>query len=158
LFPDGLTSGWGASFDGGAVRGVSIPFQNGYSPDGTESQRLSNNYGEGFTTPGISLSLVYTTPPLWSWAEVLSFILPVGPAPLFSQTYNSATPKTVGPLNPNPLPAPGGSGRANFARGDALLPYCVEFETAASPTAPAQRVDATNQLDARLDRDTFAFT
>src|SRR5262249_23690373 len=60
--------------------------------------------------------------------------------------------------DPNALSSPAGFGTTNYVRADALLPYLIEFENDATATAPAQRVDVVNQLDARLDWDTFEFT
>jgi RHS repeat-associated protein len=65
---------------------------------------------------------------------------------------------SAGSFDPNAKTAPGGFGTANFVRADGLLPYRVDFENDRTATAPAQRVDVTDPLDARLDWDTLEFT
>jgi len=60
--------------------------------------------------------------------------------------------------DPNAKTGPAGFGAPNFVRSDGLLPYRVDFENDATATAPAQRVDVTDQLDARLDWDSLEFT
>jgi hypothetical protein len=52
-------------------------------------------------------------------------------------------------------PAPAGYGTSNFVAGTALLPYQIVFENDPTATAPAQRVDITDQLDPNLDWSTF---
>jgi Ca2+-binding RTX toxin-like protein len=51
--------------------------------------------------------------------------------------------------------APAGYGTPNFVADTALLPYQIVFENDPTATAPAQRVDITDQLDPNLDWSTF---
>ena len=53
---------------------------------------------------------------------------------------------------------PAGYGTSNFVAAGTLLPYEIEFENASTATAPAQRVDITDQLDPNLDWTTFQLT
>jgi RHS repeat-associated protein len=65
---------------------------------------------------------------------------------------------TPRPYDPNSLTGPAGVGAANFVRGDTVFPYRIDFENDARATAPAQRVDATDQLSSDLDWSTLEFT
>jgi RHS repeat-associated protein len=65
------------------------------------------------------------------------------------------TPRSV---DPNSKTGPAGVGAANFVRGDAVLPYRIDFENDAHATAPAQHVDVTDQLSHSLDWSTLEFT
>jgi RHS repeat-associated protein len=60
--------------------------------------------------------------------------------------------------DPNEMIGPAGFGTSNFVVAGALLPYKVEFENEATATAPAQRVDVTDQLDPNLDWTTLQLT
>lgn len=53
---------------------------------------------------------------------------------------------------------PGGYGTENFVSDTSLLPYQIVFENDPTATAPAQRVDITDQLNPDLDWSTFQFT
>jgi RHS repeat-associated protein len=61
-------------------------------------------------------------------------------------------------MDPNSKTGPVGVGAANFVRGDADLPYRVDFENDAHATAPAQHVDITDKLSPSLDGATLEFT
>jgi hypothetical protein len=50
---------------------------------------------------------------------------------------------------------PAGYGTGNFVSDTTLLPYQIVFENEPTATAPAQRVDITDQLNASLDWRTF---
>jgi RHS repeat-associated protein len=60
--------------------------------------------------------------------------------------------------DPNELTGPKGYGEANYLPADTLLAYRIDFENDATATAPAQRVDITNQLPDTLDWNSFQFT
>jgi RHS repeat-associated protein len=60
--------------------------------------------------------------------------------------------------DPNSMNGPAGYGAGNYVAADALLPYQIIFENDPSATAPAQRVDISDQLDGNLDWTTFQFT
>jgi RHS repeat-associated protein len=64
----------------------------------------------------------------------------------------------AGSLDPNEKTGPGGFGPDHFIAPESALPYRIDFENEASATAPAQRVVITDELDADLDWDTFAWT
>jgi RHS repeat-associated protein len=83
---------------------------------------------------------------------------PAGPAPAPGPGGNGAEAPGVGEFDPNEKLGPAGFGTANFVRADGLLDYRINFENDASATAPAQRVEIVDPLDARLDWDTFEFT
>ncbi len=65
---------------------------------------------------------------------------------------------TARPIDPNQKLGPAGFGAAGYVQGDSLIPYRVDFENEPTATAPAQRVDVFDQLDADLDWDTFELT
>ncbi len=71
------------------------------------------------------------------------------------QPYPTPVPRSV---DPNTKIGPAGVGAANFTRGDAVTEYRVDFENDAHATAPAQRVDLTDQLSRNLDWSTLEFT
>jgi RHS repeat-associated protein len=61
--------------------------------------------------------------------------------------------------DPNAAIGPDGFGDAHFiADAGEPLPYTIDFENAASATAPAQVVTVSDQLDPGLDLSTFQFT
>ncbi len=63
----------------------------------------------------------------------------------------------VGPIDPNEKTGPGGHGPEGFVSPSAPFLYQVDFENLESATAPAQRVDITDELDASLDWGTLEF-
>jgi RHS repeat-associated protein len=60
--------------------------------------------------------------------------------------------------DPNSLLGPAGFGSAGFVSANTVLPYRINFENSPTATAPAQRVDISNQLDANLDPSTLQLT
>ena len=60
--------------------------------------------------------------------------------------------------DPNDKIGPGGAGAGNFVRGDAALPYKIDFENDPSATAPAQVVTVSDILSPSFDLDTFELT
>jgi RHS repeat-associated protein len=64
----------------------------------------------------------------------------------------------AGSVDPNDKIGPGGFGPANFMALNRAFPYRIDFENDATATAPAQRVDITDQLSANLDWTTFQLT
>ncbi len=60
--------------------------------------------------------------------------------------------------DPNDKVGPAGYGPQNFVSAANPLPYRVDFENSPTATAPAQRVDVTDQLDPNLDWSTFQWT
>jgi MBG domain (YGX type) len=60
--------------------------------------------------------------------------------------------------DPNDKLGPVGFGTAGFIAPNAVMPYRIDFENASTATAPAQRVEITDQLNANLDWSTFRFT
>ena len=65
---------------------------------------------------------------------------------------------TVNSHDPNAKLGPSGYGPDNFTSPSNPFPYRVDFENAPTATAPAQRVDITDQLDPNLDWSTFQWT
>ncbi len=61
-------------------------------------------------------------------------------------------------MDPNEKTGPSGFGYENFIRATEILPYRIDFENDETATAPAQRVDVTDQLSAAFDWDTFELT
>lgn len=84
--------------------------------------------------------------------------LPVDPPVPPGRPGGNGSGGTAMSYDPNAKTAPAGFGNANYVRSDGLFPYRVEFENDAAATAPAQRVDVSDRLDARLNWDTFEFT
>ena len=64
----------------------------------------------------------------------------------------------AGSHDPNALLGPSGYGAQSFVAADQVLPYQIDFENDPTATAPAQRVDVTDQLDRNLDWNTFQLT
>ena len=60
--------------------------------------------------------------------------------------------------DPNSLTGPAGYGSVNYVAANTIFPYQIDFENAPTATAPAQRVDITDQLDPNLDWSTFQLT
>ena len=60
--------------------------------------------------------------------------------------------------DPNSLLGPAGFGSAGFIPPGAIMPYRINFENDPAATAPAQRVDISDQLDPGLDLSTFQLT
>ena len=83
-------------------------------------------------------------------------VAPMAPNPPVDVT---GTTTTVGVTShdPNAIIGPAGFGASNFIAAGTSLPYEVEFENSSTATAPAQRVDISDQLDANLDWSTFQF-
>jgi RHS repeat-associated protein len=72
---------------------------------------------------------------------------------------DSTTTNTVNAQDPNAMYGPNGFGAGNFIQPTgAALPYQVDFENAATATAPAQQVNVTDQLSANFDWSTFQLT
>ena len=65
---------------------------------------------------------------------------------------------TVNSTTPTPKSAPSATDQQNFVSPFESLPYQVNFENDPTATAPAQRVDITDQLDPNLDWSTFQWT
>src|SRR5207244_5712820 len=61
-------------------------------------------------------------------------------------------------IDPNSKTATAGFGPANFVAADSLLPYRIDFENDPTATAPAQRVDVSDQLSDKVDWHTLQFT
>jgi RHS repeat-associated protein len=60
--------------------------------------------------------------------------------------------------DPNWMVGPVGIGAQNFVSGNAVLPYQLDFENAATATAAAKTVTITDQLSSNLDGSTFELT
>ena len=65
---------------------------------------------------------------------------------------------TVQSQDPNGLVGPSGFGPQHYMPPASILPYRIDFENAATASAPAQRVVVTNQLSTNLDWNSFEFT
>ena len=61
----------------------------------------------------------------------------------------------VNSIDPNSMTGPSGFGTQNFVGVSIPLPYRIDFENDPTASAPAQRVDITDQLDPNLDWKTF---
>jgi hypothetical protein len=57
--------------------------------------------------------------------------------------------------DPNAKYGPSGFGTEGFIAPNQVFPYRIDFENESTATAPAQRVDITDQLDHNLDWNTF---
>ncbi len=62
---------------------------------------------------------------------------------------------SVNSFDPNSMTGPAGYGAQNFVGVAIPLPYRIDFENDPTASAPAQRVDITDQLDPNLDWKTF---
>jgi hypothetical protein len=61
-------------------------------------------------------------------------------------------------VDPNSKTCPAGFGSQDFIAPSQTFPYRIDFENDPTATAPAQRVDITDQLDPSLDASTFELT
>jgi RHS repeat-associated protein len=61
-------------------------------------------------------------------------------------------------FDPNEKEGPGGFGLQRYVASTSLLSYRIDFENAATATAPAQTVTITDQLASTLDWSTFRLT
>ncbi len=66
--------------------------------------------------------------------------------------------KAVTSHDPNALYGPAGVGPQGFVAPSSTFPYRITFENDPTASAPAQRVDITDQLDSNLDWSTFQLT
>ncbi len=83
------------------------------------------------------------------------FITPPLPPATITAISSTAAARSA---DPNAKYGPAGYGVAGFIAADQILPYQIDFENEPSATAPAQRVDITDQLDSNLDWSTFQLT
>ena len=82
-----------------------------------------------------------------------------GPSPPGGGAGGNGATGSATPMDPNAMIGPAGYGSSNFvADAGTILPYQIDFENAASATAPAQAVTITDQLDANLNWSTFQLT
>ena len=63
-----------------------------------------------------------------------------------------------GPHDPNSKTGPLGFGSQGFVAPGGVFPYRIDFENAPTATAPAQRVDITDQLSPDLNWSTVELT
>ncbi len=75
-----------------------------------------------------------------------------------SEPAGEGSSGVAGAIDPNQKVGPAGFGEASFVRSDSVFPYRIDFENDAKATAPAQRVDVTDQLSPNLDWNTLEFT
>ena len=80
------------------------------------------------------------------------------PGPLGGNPGGLGNSAGVGSQDPNALYGPVGYGPSSFVGDATPLPYRIDFENAATATAPAQTVSITDQLDPNLDWTTFQLT
>src|SRR5262249_32575890 len=72
-----------------------------------------------------------------------------------------ACPPAVPPAasrDPNSKTGPGGFGAPGYVDPEHVFPYRIDFENDPTATAPAQRVEITDQLSIDLDWSTFHFS
>ncbi len=81
-----------------------------------------------------------------------------GPGPLGGNPGGNGQSMPVGSQDPNALYGPAGYGPSGFVADTTPLPYRIDFENAATASAPAQSVSITDQLDPNLDWSTFQLT
>ncbi len=91
--------------------------------------------------------------------DYFSFLYGV-PLPDLTGGQSGGTAQSFVPTarDPNELTGPVGYGQDGFVLPDIVFPYRIDFENDATATAPAQRVDITNTLNANLDPSTFELT
>ncbi len=84
---------------------------------------------------------------------------PPPPGPPGGSPGGGGGTQTVNAMDPNAMFGPAGFGDSNFIQpGGAVFPYQIDFENAATATAPAQQVGVTDQLNSNLDWSTFQLT
>ncbi len=76
----------------------------------------------------------------------------------FIKSLLNADVSDVNSTDPNAKVGPAGYGTPNFVSASSPFPYRIDFENDPTATAPAQRVDVTDQLDPNLDWSTFQWT
>ncbi len=69
-----------------------------------------------------------------------------------------STGASASSVDPNELTGPSGYGDRNFIAAGSLLAYRIDFENDAEAAVPAQQVDITNDLDEKLDWESFELT
>ena len=74
------------------------------------------------------------------------------------QPRGTSAVDAVRAIDPNDIIGPAAYGPQNFVGTGAPLAYTIEFENAATATAPAQSITVTQQLDPSLDWRTFRLT
>jgi RHS repeat-associated protein len=93
------------------------------------------------------------------WMERLGLNLILRlPLWLFNSLASGIINRIARSRDPNDKIGPGGFGSVHFVAQNQALSYRIDFENDATATAPAQRVDITDQLDNRLDWSTFAWS
>jgi len=80
------------------------------------------------------------------------------PFPTDPDIPDPSGPENITSDDPNNIIGPAGFGPENFVSGAAPLSYTIDFENAATATAPAQVVTITQQLDPNLNWNTFRLT
>ncbi|MBI5758610.1 MAG: hypothetical protein HZA46_08840, partial [Planctomycetales bacterium] len=73
-------------------------------------------------------------------------------------TTPNESPNVPQAVDPNDKIGPAGFGTANFVAASSVFPYRIDFENDARATAPAQRVDVTDQLSPNFDWNTLELT
>ncbi len=81
----------------------------------------------------------------------------VEPSPPATVTTTTTT-TGVTSHDPNAMIGPAGYGTSNFVADSTQLPYEIEFENSPTATAPAQRVDITDQLSSSFNWNTLQLT
>ncbi len=71
------------------------------------------------------------------------------------ELIREGTIEKLGAVDPNDISGPLGFGDAHFVTPDQTFPYIIHFENKPTATAPALVVAVTQQLDAKLDWNTF---
>ncbi|HEY1378789.1 MAG TPA: RHS repeat-associated core domain-containing protein [Gemmataceae bacterium] len=123
--------------------------------DAVASMAAAASSGPGF---GLSIGIWGGSPGADSGPAIPPMPAPVAPSGTISGSVTSGASRLVRAIDPNEKTGPAGFGPAHYIAADGVVPYRVEFENEADATAPAHRVIVTDQLDANLDWDTFAWT
>ncbi|HQQ00531.1 MAG TPA: CARDB domain-containing protein [bacterium] len=70
-------------------------------------------------------------------------------------SYAERDIRRVASRDPNDKLSPSGYGPQAFIAASQVIPYTIDFENVSTASAPAQRIQITDQLDANLDPRTF---
>jgi RHS repeat-associated protein len=147
----GLASVGGAGAGIGAYATAGV----GVSSGATVGIGQSTGVGAGL---GLGYSHGNTYGFILGWGPCPEPPSPPQPPPPPGDTGDDGSSDAVQSQDPNDLLGPAGYGPQHYLQPGTVLPYTIDFENAATASAPAQRVVVTNQLSSSLNWNTLEFT
>jgi RHS repeat-associated protein len=179
-----VSNGGSVQIQGGIGGGVGVAGSGSVGSDGSVGGSVGVGVGAGGSkVTGIGGYIVYTVPV--PAGKIFNWLFPPGgpsgqggdgtpaakpvpiPTPPAGKKGDSGSRNNVVSRDPNEKFGASGYGPAAFIPADSVIPYRINFEnlgpgTVPAPTqpatAPAQRIEVTDQLSNTLDWATFTFT